>query len=284
MNISTRTASKLFAVNFFNRARVTSYQYIPKRNHTIELMTGEYSDLGSRLRLNEEKYCDIYSTAFKKPFCDVLKAISDETKETVDKSHMMVSQVQSKFLRDMVALLRPNRILEVGGFTGYSAVAMASTLRPNSKIVSLELEEKHIEIARRHVASANLQNQIEFKQGPALESLHELVKDNVQYDLIFIDADKGGYISYFDTIMEHNLLSDQGVLIADNVLFFGQVHKLVPECNVTKDTYAEGSKNLKKMATKVHKFNEHIANDPRVECTILPIFDGITIVRKKVDV
>ncbi|OBZ90811.1 O-methyltransferase MdmC [Choanephora cucurbitarum] len=244
-------------------------------------MTGEYSDLGSRLRLNEEKYCDMYSTAFKQPFQDALKSISEETKNTIDKSHMMVSQVQSKFLKDLVAMLRPNRVLEIGGFTGYSAVAMASALRPNSKITSLELEEKHIEVARRHVASANIQNLIEFRQGPALESLHELAKEKVQYDFIFMDADKGGYVRYFDAIMEHDMLSEQGVLLVDNVLFFGQVHKLVPECNVTKDTYAEGSKNTKKMAAKVHHFNEHVANDSRVECTILPIFDGITVIRKK---
>ncbi|RCH80412.1 hypothetical protein CU098_006944 [Rhizopus stolonifer] len=260
-------------------------------------MTGTASDFGGRLRLGEEKYCEKYSTPFKQPFQRVLDSISKETKETLSNPHMMVSEVQARLLKELVALMRPTRVLEIGGFTGYSAVAMASALQPNTKIVSLELDPKHIEIAKRQISSAGLQDKIEFIQGPANESLLNLA--GTQYDFIFLgksmcvyvcvymldtslDADKGGYIHYFDTIMEHHLLSDQGVLIVDNVLYFGQVHKSIPGfSHENEPVTTEASKNIKKVASKVHKFNEHIANDTRVESTILPIFDGITIIRKK---
>ncbi|KAG0821381.1 hypothetical protein G6F18_012215 [Rhizopus arrhizus] len=99
----------------------------------------------------------------------------------------------------------------------------------------------------------------------------------LEYDFIFLDADKGSYINYYELIMKHNLLSDRGVLVVDNVLFFGQVHGQAGFGH----TEAEVSKNIRKQATKVHNFNAHIAKDPRVELVILPLFDGLTLIRKR---
>ncbi|KAI8088122.1 O-methyltransferase [Thamnidium elegans] len=190
---------------------------------------------------------------------------------------MMVSKVQGKLLRQLVGILRPNKVLEIGGFTGSSAIAMGSALSPNASLLSLELDPKHIAIAERHVKNANLQDKVKFKQGAAGDSLMDLVNHSprTRYDFIFLDADKGGYRKYYDTIMEYDLLTDHGVIVVDNVLFYGQVHK---QANNEDDT--EATKNLKKTAKKLEVFNKHVFNDNRVEVVMLPIFDGLSLIRK----
>ncbi|KAI7904426.1 O-methyltransferase [Cokeromyces recurvatus] len=194
---------------------------------------------------------------------------------------MMISQNEAKFLYHLVSLLQPNRILEIGGFTGYSAIAMGSAMRPDSRLVSLELNPVHITTAKRFISMANLQDRIEIKEGPANESLISLGESSLktQYDLIFMDADKGGYINYYELIMKYDLLSNRGVIVTDNVLYRGQVHKVAGY--EKQEPTSEMSKNIKKTALKLANFNKYIANDSRVEMVILPIFDGLSLIRKK---
>ncbi|GAN06634.1 o-methyltransferase [Mucor ambiguus] len=279
-------------VLFFTRAtslKAFTAPFMFKRLHSTGLVANMLPASQARLRLEEDRYCQNLSTPIKQPYQGVLEALAKKTETELQNAHMMVSEIQGKLLHQLVSILRPKHVLEIGGFTGYSAIAMASALAPKAKLLSLELDPKHIEIAEHFVNRAQLQDKILFKQGPALDSLTYLGQENpsnIQYDLIFLDADKAGYIQYFNSIMEYDLLSDRGIILVDNVLFFGHVHtqaadyvSLAPNDGSNKGD--EGTKNLKKTSLKVHHFNQHVAKDPRVESVMLPVFDGLTIIRKK---
>ncbi|OAD73887.1 hypothetical protein PHYBLDRAFT_20432 [Phycomyces blakesleeanus NRRL 1555(-)] len=237
------------------------------------------SNANNRLRLLEERYATDVSTPFPKQVNSVMKALADETSREFSNGFMMISESQAMLLHQLVSILRPKKVLEIGTFTGYSAIAMASALGPNASLTTLELDPCHLAVARRFVKEARLDKTVEFKQGPALESILELVRQTPrpQFDVIFLDADKGGYIKYFNHIMESNLLSDNGVIIADNVLFFGQVHQ---HAGYDDPETIPVSKNVKKLAKKAYDFNKYVREDDRVEVVLLPIFDGITIIRK----
>ncbi|KAI9485262.1 MAG: O-methyltransferase-domain-containing protein [Benjaminiella poitrasii] len=262
--------------------RVKPYRPILKWRQFTTLNTTHIASNGKgQLRASEEEFCNDLSTPFKEPYQGVLNSLLNETKINFRNPRMMISQTQAKFLHQFIALLRPNRILEIGGFTGYSAIAMGSALQPQSKLVSLELDPSHIATAKRFIGMANLQDRIEIKEGPADKSLVAIGENplKTQYDLIFLDADKGGYINYFEIIMKYDLLSNNGVIVADNVLYQSQVHK---EAGYEKDELdIKASKKTKKTALKMLEFNKHIASDPRVEMVILPVFDGLSFIRKK---
>ncbi|EPB88970.1 hypothetical protein HMPREF1544_04231 [Mucor circinelloides 1006PhL] len=258
-------------------------QFITKRFHSTGLVANMLPTSQARLRLEEDRYCQNTSTPIKQPYQGVLESLAKKTESDFQNAHMMVSETQGKLLHQLVSILRPKNILEIGGFTGYSAIAMGSALAPKARLLSLELDPKHIEVAETFVKQAQLQDKILFKQGPALDSLNYLGQENpanIQYDLIFLDADKAGYIQYFNSIMEHDLLSNRGIILVDNVLFFGHVHTQAADYTDYGKS-EEGTKNMKKTALKVHKFNQHVANDTRVESVMLPVFDGLTIIRKK---
>ncbi|KAI8992677.1 O-methyltransferase-domain-containing protein [Pilobolus umbonatus] len=250
------------------------------RCHSTHLLAKTLSNSNNRLRVGEERYADDYSTPFPTIIENVFSDINEETEETFNNAHMMISSNQAKLLRALVKLLRPQRILEIGGFTGSSAIAMGSGLSSEGTLLSLEMDPKPLAVARKYIKLAHLEDKVQIKEGPALESLQELAQlpHKPQFNMIFIDADKGGYISYFDFVIDNNLLSDDGFILVDNVLFFGHVHR---EAGYEGKYPEEVSKNIKKTAIKVHKFNKHVLSDPRVEVVMLPIYDGITIIRKK---
>ncbi|KAG0941695.1 hypothetical protein G6F30_006105 [Rhizopus arrhizus] len=250
-----------------------------KRCHSTSIVTSTVSNDNGRLRVEEEKYADVYSSSIQQPYRDVLESLAKRTENEFSNANMMITSLQGKLMCQLIKLFRPRNVLEIGGFTGYSAIAMGSGLPSKAKLTSLELNEKHAKVAEEYIRLAKLQNKIEIKVGPASESIGGVNNkapggDN---ELMFFDADKGSYINYYELIMKHNLLSDRGVLVVDNVLFFGQVHGQAGFGH----TEAEVSKNIRKQATKVHNFNAHIAKDPRVELVILPLFDGLTLIRKR---
>jgi predicted O-methyltransferase YrrM len=131
------------------------------------MLINTVSNDNGRLRSGEEHYCSSLSTPFKQPYRSVLQALTKETEQNFAMPYMMVSENQAKLLAQLVAILRSTRILEIGGFTGSSAIAMGSALASNAKLISLELDPKHIETARKYVGQANLQDKIEFQLGPA---------------------------------------------------------------------------------------------------------------------
>lgn len=138
-----------------------------KNWHSTFLVMDEEAKRGNRLRPEEEAYCDTVSTNFPEKYDKALRKVFQETVDTVPDSFKMVGLVQAKTLHQFVRLFRPTRVLEIGGFTGYSAIAMGSALQPNAKLLSLELDADLIKTARKHVENANLQDQVQFKEGPA---------------------------------------------------------------------------------------------------------------------
>ncbi|KAI7884773.1 S-adenosyl-L-methionine-dependent methyltransferase [Lichtheimia hyalospora FSU 10163] len=197
-------------------------------------------------------------------------------------AHMMVSETQGKLLHQLAQLVNARRVLEIGTFTGYSTLAMASALPDNdttATVISLDRNEQAQSIAKKYIQGAQLEKKVNFRLGNGLDLLQDLVQEEPsrQFDLIFLDANKSGYIPYFDYIMDHNMLADRGIIIADNVLFFGQVHRVAGY----DDTPLDASKNILGTAKKAHKFNQHVLSDPRVQVVVLPIFDGVSIIRKR---
>ncbi|KAI8142473.1 O-methyltransferase [Fennellomyces sp. T-0311] len=192
---------------------------------------------------------------------------------------MMVSESQAKVLHQLVHLFGASRILELGTFTGFSTLAMATALRATDKLISIEVDPKPHAVACQYIEKLRLQDRVDLRLGQAMDSLVSLANDEPrhQFDLIFLDADKRGYIPYFDFIMDNDLLSDRGVIIADNVLYFGQVHRTA---GFESDKPVEASKRIRKGARYVHEFNQHVLHDPRVQVVMLPLFDGVSFIRK----
>lgn len=150
------------------RFRIESYPLSTlKRWHSTEMMLNTVSDQDGRLRSEEENYSTKVSSPIEEPYGSVLKSLAERTAKELPNGHMMVSELQGRLLHQLVKLLRPRHVLEIGGFTGYSAIAMGSGLGHDAKLLSLELENKHIKIAQKHVEMAKLQDKIQFREGPA---------------------------------------------------------------------------------------------------------------------
>lgn len=171
---------------------------------------------------------------------------------------MMVGPVEAQFLKMLAMMTGARRILEIGMFTGYSTLAWAEALPKDGRVVTCEINPKTTEIAKRYFAESPHGGKIEIKLGPALESLKLLYG---LFDLCFIDADKENYGAYYDRCME--LVRPRGLIILDNMLRGGRV--LDPTDASTR---------------AVDALNQRIRNDPRVENVLLPVRDGIMLVRK----
>ncbi|MEO8582610.1 MAG: O-methyltransferase [Flavitalea sp.] len=204
-----------------------------------------------------QSYAERYSSALD----PLLQEVADTTQATHPHSDLMSSRHQGKFLEIFSILLNPSRILEVGTFTGFSALCLAKGMNAAGKLHTIELRGQDAETAQRYFNRSNYHNQIILHTGNALEVIPEL---NETWDLAFIDADKPGYVNYYELILPK--LRTGGVIIADNVLFHGQVLE-------------EPVKG--KSAIGIQKFNDLIANDDRVEQVMVTIRDGLMIIRKK---
>lgn len=181
--------------------------------------------------------------------------------ETYSKTHspgMMVGPLEGQFLKMLATLTSARRILEIGMFTGYSTLAWAEALPKDGRIVTCDVNPQTTEIAKRYFAESPHAQKIEIKFGPALESLKRIWGP---FDICFIDADKENYGAYYDACLE--LVRPRGLIILDNMLRGGRV--LDPHDNGTK---------------AIDALNQRIRNDPRVENVLLPVRDGIMLVRK----
>ena len=181
--------------------------------------------------------------------------------ETYSKTHspgMMVGPLEGQFLKMLATLTSARRILEIGTFTGYSTLAWAEALPKDGHIVTCDVNPDTTEIAKRYFAESPHAQKIEIKFGPALESLKRVWGP---FDICFIDADKENYSAYYDACLE--LVRARGLIILDNMLRGGRV----------LDPRDSGSK-------AIDALNMRIRNDPRVENVLLPVRDGIMLVRK----
>ncbi len=202
-----------------------------------------------------------YAQKYTSPGDDLVEEVATHTETNHPQAHMMSSRLQGKFLEIFSILLKPQRILEVGTFTGYSALCMAKGLQNSGKLHTIELREEDAHTAKNYFSRSIHKDRIILHTGNALDIIPGL---NETWDLVFIDADKTGYLKYYKLILP--FVRSGGMILADNVLFHGQVL----EETVT-------GKNAK----AIQAFNEYVKNDESVEQLLLTIRDGLLLIRKK---
>lgn len=196
------------------------------------------------------------------PEDEVLLELDRETHLKVLGARMISGHLQGAVLTMLSKMIQPENILEIGTFTGYSAICLARGLKPGGKLITIEVDDELESIAARFFKKAGLENSIVQRIGPALEIIPQL---SGTFDLVFIDAHKPEYSAYYDAIFEK--VKPGGYLIADNTLWNGKVlEEPAPDDLQTKGVLA---------------FNSLVKNDSRVEKVILPLRDGMTIIRKK---
>uniref|UniRef100_A0A8C2JYH2 D-arabinitol 2-dehydrogenase [ribulose-forming] n=1 Tax=Cyprinus carpio TaxID=7962 RepID=A0A8C2JYH2_CYPCA len=177
----------------------------------------------------------------------------------------ITGQVEGQVLKMLVHMSKAKRVLEIGMFTGYGALSMAEALPENGQLIACELEPYLKEFAQPVFDKSPHGKKITVKTGPAMDTLKELAAMGEQFDMVFIDADKHNYINYYKFLLDHNLLRLDGVICVDNTLFKGRVY--------LKDSADDFGKALQ-------DFNQFVTNDPRVEQVIIPLRDGLTIIRR----
>jgi caffeoyl-CoA O-methyltransferase len=197
-----------------------------------------------------EAYAERYTSAR----ADLFDRLGAETQATQQSPQMMVGTIEGAFLAFLVGMTNAKRVVEVGTFTGWSSIAMARALPSDGSVVSCDINEETTAVARRYAEEAGVSDRIDYRLGPAVETLATL---EGPFDLAFIDADKGGYVDYYEAILPK--LSPRGVIAADNTLF-------------GLDEDGENSR-------AISRFNEHVLHDDRVEAVLLPFREGVTLIR-----
>jgi len=190
----------------------------------------------------------------------LLRKINRETHAHVLKSRMLSGQVQGRFLSLISKMIKPKTILEIGTYTGYSAICLAEGLLPDGKLITIDINEELESRVRSYFKGSEYYKQIDFRIGDARKIIPILTET---FDLVFIDADKENYSAYFDLVIDK--LPSGGVILADNVLWSGKVVQPNPD----KDTKA------------ILDFNLKVQNDHRVENLLLPLRDGVMMIRKR---
>jgi predicted O-methyltransferase YrrM len=202
-----------------------------------------------------------YAAKYTSPEDALLNRINKETTQDHPQAHMLSGHVQGRFLSFLSSILQPKYILEIGTFTGYSALCWAEGLKPNGELHTIEIRKEDAEIALTNFKFVEKNKQLILHCGEAQRIIPTLP---YKWDLVFIDADKVSYIEYYEMVLPQ--LSERGFIVADNVLFHGQV---------LEDTI-EG-----KNARAIDEFNKHVANDLRVEQVMLTVRDGLLLIKKK---
>lgn len=202
---------------------------------------------------------DQYASAKSEATSDLLNELERETVETMPLSIMLTGPLEGRFLKLMVEIIGAKRVLEIGMYTGYSALSMAEGLRSDGELITCEIDPKAIAFAKKYFQRSEHGKKIVIKEGPALESIKQLKGD---FDLVFIDADKVNYSNYYETVLP--IVRSGGLILVDNVLYGGEV--LDPR-----------EENPRAIAA----FNDRVAADQRVTCVMLPVRDGISVIRKR---
>jgi len=203
-----------------------------------------------------------YLLEHSSPIDDVRRRLADETAGLGPISMMQIAPEQSLFTTMLTRAIGARRAVEVGTFTGMSSLSIALGMPPDGRLLCCDVSEEWTAVARRYWAEAGVSDRIELRIGPAADTLRALPPEAV-FDLAFIDADKPGYITYWDEIVPR--MRPGGILLIDNVLQHGQI----------VDPEAKGESVL-----AMREFNSHAAADKRVELVMLPIGDGLTMARR----
>ena len=217
--------------------------------------------MGSNIKITNELEEYINNHSYK--LNPIQREIIKYNKTLGEKKKMQISLSQCHLLHLIIKLYNPKKILEIGTFTGLSALTMGLAMNNDSNLIAIDKNKQTSEIAKNFFDKANLENKINLLVENASDVLDELFKSKEVFDLVFIDADKENYINYFEKSLK--MLKKSGIIITDNVLWYGDV--------------IDKNKN-DKLTIKIREFNSHIDKDNRVENIILPIGDGLSICRK----
>ncbi len=204
------------------------------------------------------QYCENHTS----PENDLLSDLNRETHLKVISPRMLSGHLQGRFLSFISKLQKPKLIIEIGTYTGYSALCLAEGLSENGKLISIDINEETSSYAQSYINKSSYHHQIELVVEDAKVFITK-IKEPI--DLVFIDADKKNYLPYYQLIIEK--LNSGGVIIADNVLWSGKI--TMPVSEMDRETLA------------LHEFNMFVQNDVRVENMCLPIRDGLMVIRKK---
>ena len=217
--------------------------------------------MGSNLSINEkiEKYINNHSLELN----PIQKEIISYNESLGDIKRMQIAVSQCHLLHFIIKTSKIKKILEIGTFTGLSALSMSLALPKDGKLLALDKNKKTTEIAKNFFKRAKQENKIETIVKPALESLNDLKLQNKIFDLVFIDADKENYKIYYDKSLE--LIDTNGLIIVDNVLWHGEI---------------VNEKNQDNLTVNIREFNSYVNKDKKTENLIIPVGDGLTICRK----
>jgi caffeoyl-CoA O-methyltransferase len=204
---------------------------------------------------------DAYAAAHSTAEHPLLAAVAAETRATQEAHGMMVGLLEGRFLETLVWLSGARRILEIGTFTGYSALSMAAALPADGRLTTCEVDAERAEVARRHFDDSPWSDRIELLLGPALDTLAGV---DGPFDFVFIDADKRNYANYYDAVLPK--LAPRGLIAVDNVLWSGRV---LDPADEGEDTVA------------MRAFNDKVLADDRVTCVMVTVRDGVTLIRRR---
>lgn len=209
-----------------------------------------------------EKEIEDYALNHTKSESELLKKINRETHAKIMMPRMLSGHLQGRLLSMFSNMIKPDYILEIGTYTGYSALCLAEGLSEKGKIITIDINEEIEKLVRSFFEQSEYKNKIDYRIGNALNIIPNI---NQELDIVFIDADKENYTTYYDLIFDK--VKKGGYIIADNVLWSGKV--LMDDSKLDKDTKA------------IKAFNDKIQQDDRVENILLPVRDGLMICRKK---
>ncbi len=214
--------------------------------------------------LSDDLYRYLVTNSVREP--EILQQLREET-ERHPLANMQISPEQGQFMGLLVQLIGAKKCLEVGVFTGYSSLVVALNLPEDGKLVACDVSEEFTTIARKYWQTAGVSSKIDLKIAPALETLDRLLANGETgtFDLAFIDADKNNYAAYYDRCWQ--LIRQNGLILVDNVLWYGRV---------ADPTMAGDKRTL-----AIKQLNQQIYHDDRVQISLMPIGDGLTIARKK---
>ena len=201
-----------------------------------------------------EKYAEEHSS----PDGELFERLAVETREKSEAPQMMVGLLEGQFLGTLVRSTRARRVLELGTFTGYSSISMALELPTDGELITCDVNEETTEIARRYAQEAGVADRIDYRLGPALDTVAQL---DGEFDVVFIDADKPNYVNYYEATLPK--LSQNGLMILDNTLWSGRVADPNDEDENTR---------------VIRAVNDRVSEDPRVHNVLLTVRDGMNLV------
>jgi caffeoyl-CoA O-methyltransferase len=203
---------------------------------------------------------EAYASEHSSPVGPHLEKVAERTRAEHQDAGMMVGRLEGAFLEMLVHATQAQLVLEIGTFTGYSAISMAAALPAGGRVITCEVDPEHAAHARENIEASAFADRIELREGPALETISSL---DGPFDLVFIDADKSGYPDYFEATLPK--LSSHGLIAADNTLRNGSVLETEPASDGTRT---------------IQGFNDGLVADERVRCVQLTVRDGVTLIRR----